>query len=458
MRGRVLRAVVAGLAVGLAVAAPAAARIRDVTLKWGPVTIPRYDGMRGGTPVPAPRMDGSIVEMDAFIVDRGGRVVPQAQVMLHHLVFKDLGSPGHPRRDGACPSSQGDQRFYGESEELRAMTLPRGYGYRIARRERWRMGWMIMNHTHRARQVWLRYHMRIDTRRLRPVTPYWLSVTGCHVDPQFSVPGSGSGPASTYVRSRGFRMPRSGRIVAVGGHLHGGSRSISLTQPRCHGRTLVTSKPTYGMPDDAVYQVRPLLHEPDPRNVTWWQSPRGIPVRRGEELRVTARYRDDFPYMRVMGIDHVYVAHGPAPGGCGPLPADAQELGPDFIGRATPPHMELVLAAMGSDGFGHPVGTPPGPLRSFAGTGAVTEQGYRFSPRRLSIPVGGRVRWTFRDSDLHDATLVTGPRGFSSPPMRGGGYSHRFDVPGTYRIYCSLHPIDMSQVVTVRPAVRPPRD
>jgi hypothetical protein len=105
---------------------------------------------------------------------------------------------------------------------------------------------MLMNHTHQARAAWIRYHMKIDTRRLRAVTPYWFSVMGCHVDPQFSVPGAGSGESSTYKRSHSFVVPRDGRIVAVGGHLHGGGRDIRLKQPRCGDRTLVRSKPTYG--------------------------------------------------------------------------------------------------------------------------------------------------------------------------------------------------------------------
>ena len=49
-------------------------------------------------------------------------------------------------------------------------------------------------------------------------------------------------------------------------------------------------------------------------------------------------------------------------------------------------------------------------------------------------------------------TLVEGPVGFAAPwTSRGGTYERRFDVPGTYRLYCSLHPAAMSQVVTVRP-------
>jgi plastocyanin len=247
-------------------------------------------------------------------------------------------------------------------------------------------------------------------------------------------------------------VPAGGRIVAVGGHLHGGSQSISLTQSRCGGRTLVTSRPTYGQPDNPVYQVKPLLHEPDPLNLSWWQSASGIPVRKGEVLRVSSRYRNDYPYMRVMGIVHVYIAHGKAPGSdaCGALPSDAQTLGANFVGRSAPPHMELTLAEMGGDGYAHPWDGPPPPTRSFAGDANIKESGYRFSPGNLSIPAGRSLVWRFGDKDLHDATLAVGPRGFSSPPMWGGKFKQRFNLPGTYRIYCSLHPIEMQQVVTVR--------
>ncbi|HKP91525.1 MAG TPA: hypothetical protein VJT75_16280 [Thermoleophilaceae bacterium] len=429
--------------------AVADARIVERTFEAGPYVVGAYDGARGGETVRAPRMDGSIVEMDANVVDSDGHVIPQSVVMLHHLVFKDQGHARSFRPDAACPTTSSDERFFGVSEELRALTLPKGYGYRIEREDRWRMGWMLMNHTHRTRAAWIRYHVRIDTSdRLRHVTPYWFSVLGCHVDPAYTVAGGDRGGR----RGRTFRVPRAGRIVAVGGHLHGGSNSISLAQPRCD-RTLITNRPTYGQPDDPVYAVRPLLHEPDPRNISWWQSRTGIPVRKGERLRVVARYRDDFPYMRVMGIDHVYIAHGSAPGGCADPPKDAEELGPDFVGRDAPPHMELTLARMDDDGHARPWDGPGGSPAVFDdGPAAVTERQYAFKPARVSIPAGGSVRWTFRDEDLHDATLVTGPRGFSSPPMLGGddAYSHRFRVPGTYKVYCSLHPVEMQQVVTVR--------
>ena len=48
-------------------------------------------------------------------------------------------------------------------------------------------------------------------------------------------------------------------------------------------------------------------------------------------------------------------------------------------------------------------------------------------------------------------TLAYGPVGFASRwKSRGESYTRRFNVPGTYRLFCSLHPIAMNQVVDVR--------
>jgi plastocyanin len=425
---------------------------RSMTFRYGPVTVPPYTAVRNGVPVRAPRVNGYVTAMSVRVVDAGGRAIPVSQVMPHHVIFANLGFGGHPRQDAACPGDAGGQRFYGTSEELRAMRLPRGYGYKIRDRDRWRMGWMLMNHTHRIRRAWLEYRIRIAARggRTKPVTPYWWSVLGCGVDPQFTVPGDGP-EGSVYTRSSVYRMPASGRIVAVGGHLHGGAQGLELQQPRCGDRTLVASDPTYGLEDDPVYQVAPPLHEPDPLDMSWWSSAAGIPVRKGEPLRVVARYRGDFPFMRVMGIDHVYVARGRAPSGCPSLPEDATVLRARWPGRTEPPHTPLTLAALGRDGRAHPVDDLAGVERAFATDGAASERDWSFGPAKLSIPAGARVTWSFQDRDLHDVTLADGPRGFGSPPIRGGGsFTQRFDVPGTYRLFCSVHPVRMRQILTVR--------
>jgi plastocyanin len=157
--------------------------------------------------------------------------------------------------------------------------------------------------------------------------------------------------------------------------------------------------------------------------------------------------------MRVMGIDHVYIAPGAKPGrACAALPADAKELGPDFEGRPAPPPVDLTLAEMGSDGYAHPVDAPPGDTTTLNGDATIKEFGFGYHPAKISIPVDSRVRWTFEDRSEHDVTLNNGPVGFGGPwSRRGDSYQRRFHVPGTYRLYCSLHPVEMNQVVQVRP-------
>jgi plastocyanin len=51
----------------------------------------------------------------------------------------------------------------------------------------------------------------------------------------------------------------------------------------------------------------------------------------------------------------------------------------------------------------------------------------------------------------HNVSLDSGPRGIYSPNFHGGSYTHQFTVPGTYKVFCYLHPLTMNQVVTVRP-------
>lgn len=440
------------LAGVLCAGAPTEARAvaRTLTFRYGPIDVGGYQTSKASDQVTTPRLDGSIVAMDAQLVDRAGSAIPQSKVMLHHLVFINHGRPGQRRRDGTC--RRAPERFYGTSEELRPMTLPGGYGYRVAAQDRWSASWMIMNHTQQPRRAWISYRVTLDTSEaIWPVKPYWISIVACGADPQYTVPGGGP-VGSTSTRRVRWRIPASGRIVAVGGHLHGGARALALAQPRCGNRTLVTSKPTYGLSNDPIYKVRPLLHEPAPLNISWWQSATGIPVRAGERLSLASHYDGHRPHMRVMGIGHVYLARDErASASCDALPADAQELGAEFAGRPAPPPVDFTLARMGADGRARAVRAPPGRVIRAKRSLSVKVKNFAFHPANASIPVGSHVRWQFADRAQHDATLVDGPRGFATPWTRSGSYTRRFATPGTYRLQCSLHPAVMSQLLRVRP-------
>src|SRR5207302_1027036 len=116
-----------------------------------------------------------------------------------------------------------------------------------------------------------------------------------------------------------WTVPMNGRIVAAGGHLHGGAQSMRLTQPGCAHRTLLDTDPLFAAQSDPVYRLRPILHEPGPVGTRFFQSRTGIPVRRGERIDLQADYDARYARARVMSIMHVYVAQGPAPRGslCG---------------------------------------------------------------------------------------------------------------------------------------------
>jgi plastocyanin len=416
----------------------------------GPFSIGGYQTLRRTDVVSPPPVAGSIVGMDVRIVDPSGAVVPQSQLMLHHDVFTN-GGADNLRRDGACPQRAVRERFFGTSEELRPLTLPRGYGYPTSPADHWKMIWMAMNHRPETREAYVEYRVTVDPRPgITPVKPYWLSVVPCVSDPQYTVPG-GRTDGAVSKRSLTFTVPESGRIVAIGGHMHGGAYSLVTSQPACGNRTLAVSDPTYGAPDDPLYQVRPLLHEPDPRNISWTQWTDGWAVARGDKLKVTAEYDASRPHMRVMGIAHVYLApDASVKPGCSAPPAGAQTFGADFAGRGDPPAVQLTLARWGGSGPAVPIARPSGRFVRRRGNALVRVNGFGYAPRLLSVPRGATVRWRFGDRYVHNATLVRGPRGFATPTVRYRTERQRFTVPGEYRLYCSIHPVLMSQVIRVR--------
>jgi plastocyanin len=440
-----------GCAAVCAGAAPAQAAVERVTVRQGPLALDPYEvGFASAKTrrVRAPRLDGWIVKMHARVVDGRGRPMPVRRVMLHHVVYKNAA-----RRDEVCG---GAQSFYGTGEENQTLRLPPGYGYRVRRGDRWRTGWMLMNHRNRRQAAYIEYTAWIETsERLRSVVPYWVRATGCEYrnDPIFNVPGGGA-PGSTFAKSSWWTVPRTGRLVAGGSHVHGGAKELALTRPACPDGRLMSSRPLFGLPDHPYYNVLPVLHEPGPFATSWLTSATGVPVERGEQLRVTAVYDGERPHTRVMGIWHLYLApDAQARATCGPPPADLRDELPPEPGRTDPPAVTVPLTGLDGRGAARTILRPPGPLVR-AGARATVRVGSRtYGIRNLSIALGGVVRWRFTASrEYHDVTLANGPVGFASRwSVRGRNYARRFDVPGTYRLFCSLHPIDMTQVVTVRP-------
>lgn len=472
MRRRALIVLLAGLATALVLAAPAGAEIVTKTFRTGPITVAGYqvkqngfDGALNGS-IPTPDVDGFIVGMDVDIVDADGTKVPIRRLMLHHIVFANLGRRLGEKHDRTCSTFTGldsktkipalAERFFAAGEERAKLGFPAGYGYRIDKGDTWFMTWMLMNHRKQADTAYIQYHVTVDTNpSLTATNPYWLDVKNCLSDPVFDAPGGGR-PGSTFSIASDFRVPESGRIVAGGGHVHGGAKDLTFSEPDCGDRTVYVSRPAWGTSDNAFYNVKPVLHEPGPIAMSGFISGQGYPVARGQRLRVTARYDDARTHTRAMGIGVVFIAPDPSVAGCGPPPDDVFEYLTNQPHRKRAPRFTVPLIGLNSSGRAVEIAKPPGRV-TWLGRGGTIEAGDLFfrGPRggspNVAIPTGATLRWRFDGSTLHNVTVANGPRGFSSRHLSDGRvFKERFKRPGTYKIFCALHPVSMTQVVEVR--------
>ena len=273
----------------------------------------------------------------------------------------------------------------------------------------------------------MQYTIRYVTdETLTAVRPGWLDVRNCNVDPIFSVPGGGK-LFSTYSQSSEFTMPESGTFVAGGAHLHGGGLRIDARDETCGNRLLFRSEPTWGLP-----VIRPILHENGPKHMTTFAAANGVSVHSGDKVRLTATYDDSLPHTRVMGMMVLYLAPGEtAP--CAAVPALPRD---PLSFPGAPPRVRVPL-----------VFQPAGPVQHVLSTWL---RDFAFGAGRIVVSRGTRFRWTFAGPGRHDVTLANGPAGFASPSRSHGSFSYRFTRPGVYRLYCSLHPAQMTEVVTVR--------
>lgn len=451
------------LALTLLAAATASAATQTVSRTFGPIRIGGYEVRQDTTMnVPNAGIDGYITDMEVNVVDRSGRVLPISRVMLHHVVFLNMGSGTELRPDRTCGEfrlwNSRDtlpalaERFYAAGEERAEMHLPPGYGYKVSARDTWFMVWMLMNHRQVPDEAYVKYTMKVETEQpLRAVTPYWLDVANCSVDPIYNVPGDGRA-GSQHRRTSEFTLQHSGRVVAGSGHVHGGGQSLSVTQPTCENREVARFLPTWGARSHPFYNVKPILHEPGPIDVTTMQSPTGIPVTAGSKLALTSTYEGSLPHTRVMGISVIYVAPDETvTDPCAALPGDiAYSTRP--AGRAAPPRFTVPLTGLDPNtGKAVTIKAPPGRRVALRSGSTVDVRGFAFSKPNIALRKGARLTWRFRDRGaIHNVTLASGPIGFGSDNLDRGTFSQRFTKRGTYRIFCALHPVAMTESVIVR--------
>jgi len=133
----------------------------------------------------------------------------------------------------------------------------------------------------------------------------------------------------------------------------------------------------------------------------------------------------------------------PAPGAApspGPMKVESERL-----------NKLLGLASIAYHDVHHPIAITDMPLeRAVASTGAegsqVVVDNFSFSPAAATVPAGATVTWTNRDDLPHN--IVSTQKKFQSPVLdTDERFSYRFEAPGTYPYFCSLHPKMTGRIV-----------
>ena len=426
--------------------------------RYGPITVAPFQVLTKEIQLgmPKPDVDGYVTNMEVDVVDAAGTPIPIRRLMLHHIVFANLGKPDRTcgtftMWDSMTEIPAAAERFYAAGEERAKMALPDGYGYPLARDDDWLVTYMFMNHRSRVDSAYIGYRVTVDTRpNVTPVEPYWLDVENCKIDPVYDVPG-GRRRGARDVERAVWDVPKAGRLIAAGGHVHGGGQSLALTRPECgEAGEVYTSRPTWGSRRHPFYRVRPVLHEPGPIHMSGFASGSGVPLAAGERVVLQSRYDASLPHTRVMGIMILFFApDSSVTARCSPAPADLAEL-PAPTGRKAPPRFTVPIVGR-RRGRAVNIDAPPGRRVALGRRGTIRVGDLFFRRPNVSVRAGTTLTWRFGGESLHNVTLANGPRGFSSPNLsKGRTYSKRLSVPGTYQLFCGLHPVDMTATVKVK--------
>ena len=74
-----------------------------------------------------------------------------------------------------------------------------------------------------------------------------------------------------------------------------------------------------------------------------------------------------------------------------------------------------------------------------AASNRIMIKDFMFSPMQLTTKVGVEITWVNEDDEPH--TVVSDSGLFHSAALdTGKEYTYRFDKPGTYHVFCSMHP------------------
>jgi plastocyanin len=81
----------------------------------------------------------------------------------------------------------------------------------------------------------------------------------------------------------------------------------------------------------------------------------------------------------------------------------------------------------------------------------LVQKNKTFQPHVLAVPVGSTVDFPNNDGIYHNVFSLSGPQPFDLGLYRAGESRERtFTAPGTYRVFCNIHP-QMAAIIVVTP-------
>jgi hypothetical protein len=376
--------------------------------------------------------------------DPDAKPLSNAQMMIHHLLYF---APGRQHDSlGSCWSGLGFIAGRGEEHpdgNFDYVPAERRAQYGIANRlangnaPDWRLVAMVMNHVKKPKTVYVRTKLYYTEEERQPVYP---TVVGCRgLGMAYDVPGGGR-KGSNFVDTSTWTSPVNGRILMASSHQHGGGKRQTLASDTCN-RPIFSAPVYHGTKDHIYNSIRPILHEPGPIANGTFGTSQGVPIRAGEVLRRRAVHDNHNLHVAAMGFWVLHIVRDDSVEQCGPMPTDVTELRRPPVYDKTP-NYDLKVPQLDK---------PRGAFARFTGGPILVADNY-YRPPKLDVRRGETLTWQFRGSKPHTVTVANGPRGFSSlySGQVGGTTRFKFEVPGTYRLTCLVHPTSMGQTVRVR--------
>ena len=278
-------------------APPGGGTVVQATYRLGPFNLAPM-GQSGdenqATQATIPRPSGAFgMKTIAFdLVDAAGNPIDRMDVHLHHVLLMN-----RARTSPYC--SNWPERFAGAGAERTPTSLPDPYAYMVGASDQWSALWHIMNMSEAPQQVYIQYKIGYQpgatTQNTRPVTPFFLDVTGCNAGSEYNVPGNG-GPGSVHTATRTWTTPWDGYLVGAGGHLHAGGIDVTIRNDTTSASCTMNAR----------YDEETAMDFPS--------SITACPVHErflaGQTVRVTSRYDNSEPRDGVMGIVLAYAWRG----------------------------------------------------------------------------------------------------------------------------------------------------